>query len=81
MSKQLYMLTGDSISHGGGEYFVRLFKGKPSIQQIIDSIWIVDAEETTPEQSEHIHKGGGRQGDEYSWYHLRQVTAELAKKD
>ncbi len=52
-----------------GEYFVEVFANKPTQAQL-------EALGLDPEEALHVLNVGGRRGDEYSWYHLREENAK-----
>jgi hypothetical protein len=62
-----------------GEYFVAVFRSKPSILDIVKTLgWngvktIGDINPVEKNFIEHILAGGGRRANEHEWYHLRQV--------
>jgi len=49
-----------------GEYFEAVFKDKPTRESIMEACGV------TEEGADHILLGGGRKGDEYMWFNLRQ---------
>ena len=51
-----------------GEYFEAVFKDKPTRESIMEACGV------TEEGADHILLGGGRKGDEYVWFNLRQET-------
>ena len=56
-----------------GDYFVEAFNGKPNAEQIMQ-ICKVDSD-----TAEHILKGGGRESDEWCWYHLESYKTVHGK--
>jgi hypothetical protein len=54
-----------------GEYFVAVFRSKPS-HEILEDILNIDPY-YGKKLIEHILAGGGRRDNEHEWYHLRHV--------
>lgn len=53
-----------------GEYFEAVFKDKPTRESIMGTCGV------TEEGADHILLGGGREGDEYMWFNLRQEAQQ-----
>lgn len=62
-----------------GEYFLEVFKDKPTIEQLAVSL-NMEINEFTSETLSHILRGGGRRDknfhDFYNWYYLRETEAK-----
>lgn len=62
---RVWILTSECNEYDQfGEYFEKVFKDKPTKEDLRFLSYNDD-------YIEHILEGGGRRGDEYMWYHLR----------
>lgn len=67
----IWILTYEINEYGqDGEYFLAVFDGYPTKDHL--SKFLSKASETT---LQHVLRGGGREGVEYEWYHLREYEA------
>lgn len=60
-----------------GEYFLAVFKSKPTIEQLA-TVLNIPIDEFTSATLTHILSGGGRRkhyDDYHNWYHLREIEA------
>lgn len=66
-----------------GEYFKSVFKTKPNLTQLSQLIYEKPLEQLTEAEilyTVSLFNGGGRRGNESSWFYLREVTeAEFYK--
>ena len=67
----LYILTREYNAHDQyGSYFISAWVTEPTADELRRIIpW------ASPEYVEHLRKGGGRLGEEESWYNLDVVEA------
>lgn len=54
-----------------GEYFIKAYKTKPTREQLL-----VAEENIVESDIDWILAGGGRQGNDHYWYHLKEIEAE-----
>ena len=54
-----------------GEYFIKAYKTKPTREQLL-----VAEENINNENVDWILAGGGRQGTDDWWYHLKEIEAK-----
>ena len=78
MSKKAWLLTyevNDYNQHG--EYFLAIFDTKPDHQRLANALRGASGMPTDIMAGiaflEHVLKGGGRKGDEQTWYNLEEV--------
>lgn len=65
---KIYILTSEFNDYDQyGEYFIKAFRDKPSVDYLIGYLNINEHVAT------HILNGGGRLDKEYMWYFLREV--------
>lgn len=77
MTDKIWVLTREINQYDqDGEYFVAVFKAKPTVKQIArilaaNGYWGSDVM-TALATALHILEGGGREGTEDEWYNLRE---------
>jgi hypothetical protein len=61
-----------------GEYFVAAFNRKPAVDDLLSALGWSNLQESL-DCANHILAGGGRQGTEEEWFHLRQHIIPFVK--
>ena len=78
---KVWVLTSEINEYDqAGEYFEAVFINKPTAEQIQIHCNLSEASMEEDQLISHILGGGGRVGDEYIWYHLRQEDAGPMKE-
>lgn len=73
MSKVWVITSSVNDYNQYGEYFEKAYIGKPTLEDLKSFLRPMYTEYELDHVTEHLLKGGGRQGDEWKWFYLEEA--------